>query len=193
MRKLLSIILLSINLSFSTDFNIWDEEKKINTYSYKTHNDNAEFQELNGMIPSSTSIISEEICMFLEGTVLTREEIRDQIILNNFNSLQGKTEFDRNFLDRLENLDSQLKTPRTAEMLAFCHETWGNRNISQNYYRILREREEQEKIEFQNNLISVTEQLVEKFGVERTREYVIEMRGHYPQAYLAQHWPNVTL
>lgn len=88
---------------------------------------------------------------------LSEKETRYQVIRSNFQLLKFNTEYDVEFLKRLEALDSRLKTPRTAEMLGFYYTSWGNQIESDNYFRIQKERAILEENIFQKDLISVTE------------------------------------
>lgn len=193
MKKILSLLLLGTSLTFSNDINIDEEAKKLSTYTYKTYDDDAEFQELDKKVPSPISIMVENLTNTISRPEFTQEEIQNLVIKNNFLTLKSSTEFDVEFFNRLANLDSRLKTPRTAEMLSFYFIAWGNQQESNNYLRVQRAREESEESIFQADLISVTEQLLAQFGHDATRKYVIEMKGRYPQEYLAQNWTDITL
>ncbi len=195
MKKILLIILLTTHLAFSSssDFNIYEEADKLNTLNQNIYIEDPEFKEFDQKIPSGISIAMEKLYMHINRPDLTDEKIHNIVLQESFLSLKESTKSDMFFLEKLEALDQRLQKPRTAEMLALCHSVWGNQAVSHNYLRIQETRQAIEKELSQNNLVAVTANLVSQFGRDATREYVIEMRGLYPENYLATHWPDVTL
>ncbi|MBA4248996.1 MAG: hypothetical protein C0432_04200 [Candidatus Puniceispirillum sp.] len=193
MKTVLYTLLLTAHFAFSSDINIYEEAKKLNTSDQTAYYEDPEFKEFDQIIPSHISIAVEKLCLHIDRRGLTEDQMNNIVIQRNFLSLKGITEFDNSFLEKLESLDSRLKNSRTAEMLSLCHRVWGNQEVSNNYLRIHAERERAEKELEQTKLISITEKLVEMFGNKITREYVVEMRGLYPQSYLATYWPDIIL
>jgi hypothetical protein len=189
---------MSINTAFSADINIFDEANKLeanklNVSQEFAKNQDPEYEALNSLIPSGHAIIITAIAKSIDYTSLTYEEIKVEVTKQAFLELKGSTEFDIELFERFEALESKYKSSSTAGMLAVCHAVWNNPAISQNYRITSEARKNQEEIECQQKLISITEELKETFGAEKTFPYVEEMIRHYPRDYLESNWPAVLI